>query len=87
MSPFIYEPKRRGRTVHARLLESLNSPGTSAEPGRSASLGRVPFPSRLEPSSSFSLFGNAYALHDFADQEDDTRETSHVEEKATAAWR
>ena len=86
MSPFIYEPKRRGRTVHARLLESLNSPGPATEPGRTASLGRVPFPSRLEPSSSFSLFGNAYALHDFADREDDTPETFQVEEKTTA-WR
>ena len=86
MSPFIYEPKRRGRTVHARLLESLNSPGITAEPGRSTSLGRVPFPSRIEPSSSFSLFGNAYALHDFADQEDDTRETPRADENTTA-WR
>ena len=86
MSPFIYEPVRRGRTVHARLLESLNSPVPTVEPGRSASLGRVPFPSRVEASSSFSLFGNAYALHDFAVEEEDTRETSTVEDKTTA-WR
>lgn len=85
MSPFIYEPVRRGRTVHARLLESLNSPGPTAEPGRSTSLGRVPFPSRVEASSSFSLFGNAYALHDFADDEEHTRETAKVEDQ-TSAW-
>ena len=86
MSPFIYEPVRRGRTVHARLLESLSSPGPTAEPGRSASLGRVPFPSRVEASSSFSLFGNAYALHDFAGEEEDTRKTPKVEDQTTA-WR
>ena len=86
MSPFIYEPVRRGRTVHARLLESLNSPGPCAEPGRSASLGRMPFPCRVEASSSFSLFGNAYALHDFADEAEETREISKVEDKTTA-WR
>lgn len=86
MSPFIYEPVRRGRTVHARLLESLNSPGPTAEHGRSTSLGRVPFPSRVEASSSFSLFGNAYALHDFADEEEHTRETAKVEDQ-TSVWR
>ena len=86
MSPFIYEPVRRGRTVHARLLESLNSPGPTVDPGRSAFLGRVPFPSKVEASSSFSLFGNAYALHDFADEEEDTRETPKVEDQTTA-WR
>ena len=86
VSPFIYEPRRRGRTVHARLLESLNSPGPTVEPGRSPSLGRMPFPSRVEPSASFSLFGNTYALHDFVDKEDDTRETSQIEDK-TKAWR
>lgn len=85
VSPFIYEPVRRGRTVHARLLESLNSPGPTAEPGRSTSLGRVPFPSRVEASSSFSLFGNAYALHDFADEEEDPGETAKVEHQ-TSAW-
>lgn len=86
MSTFIYEPVRRGRTVHARLLESFNSPGPTTEPGRSTSLGRVPFPSRVEASSSFSLFGNAYALHDFADEEEDTGETAKVEDQ-TSAWR
>lgn len=86
VSPFVYEPVRRGKTVHARLLESLNTPGSSTEPGRSASLGRVPFPSRVEPSSSFSLFGNTYALHDFVDQEEDTPETPRSEVQTTA-WR
>lgn len=82
VSPFIYEPVRRGRTVHARLLESLNATGPSAEPGRSPSLGRAPFPNRIEPSSSFSLFGNAYALYDFDDRED-TRETARTEVQGT----
>lgn len=86
MSPFIYEPVRRGRTVHARLLESLNSSGPTVEPGRSASLGRMPFPSRVEASSSFSLFGNTYALHDFADEEEETGEVSKGQDKTTA-WR
>ena len=80
VSPFIYEPVRRGRTVHARLLESLSAAGPSgAEPGRSASLGRAPFPNRVEPSSSFSLFGNAFALYDFDDQDEDIPETVHTE--------
>lgn len=86
VSPFIYEPKRRGKTVHARLLESLSAPGPSTEPSRSTSNGRVPFPSRLEPSSSFSLFGNAFALHDFDEQEHDVQEETPRVEQATA-WR
>lgn len=86
VSPFIYEPKRRGKTVHARLLESLSAPGPSTEPSRSTSSGRVPFPRRLEPSSSFSLFGNAFALHDFDEQENDVQEETPRVEQATA-WR
>lgn len=85
VSPFIYEPQRRGKTVHARLLESLNAPGPSIEPSRSTSIGRMPFPSRVEPSCSFSLFGNAYALHDF-DQQQDVQGTTQEEDQTTTAW-
>lgn len=83
VSPYIYEPPRRGKTVHARLLESLNSAGPSTEPGRTTSIGRIPFPNRVEPSSSFSLFGNAYALYDFDDEEDGVQATSRREEQVT----
>lgn len=83
MSPFIYEPQRRGKTVHARLLESLNSTGRSTEPARSATIGRMPFPSRVEPSCSFSLFGNAYALYDFDEGEENSQVTSHKEDEKT----
>ena len=86
VSPFIYEPQRRGRTVHARLLESLSSTGPSIEPGRYASVGRMPFPNRVEPSSSFALFGNAYALYDFDDEDDDAQEASKKENQ-TNPWR
>lgn len=83
VSPFIYEPQRRGKTVHARLLESLNSTGRSTEPARSATIGRMPFPSRVEPSCSFSLFGNAYALYDFDEREENSQVTTHKEDEKT----
>ena len=82
VSPFIYEPKRRGRTVHARLLESLSSTGPTTEPGRSTAIGKMPFPSKVEASCSFSLFGNAYALYDF-DGEEDAQETTQKKDEAT----
>ena len=83
VSPFIYEPQRRGKTVHARLLESLNSTGRSTEPARSATTGRIPFPCRVEPSCSFSLFGNAYALHDFDEGEENSQMASHKGDETT----
>ena len=90
VSPFIYEPKRRGKTVHARLLESLNSTGRSSEIGRSSvsssSMARAPFPSRVEPSCSFSLFGNAYALHDFDEGDDHASLTSEREDQGSSSW-
>ena len=86
VSPFIYEPQRRGKTVHARLLESLNSTGPYTEPGPKASVSRMPFPNRIEPSSSFTLFGNAYALYDFDDGDDDAQEVSKKETQTTP-WR
>ena len=90
VSPFIYEPKRRGKTVHARLLESLNSAGRSSEIGRSSlsssSMARAPFPSRVEPSCSFSLFGNAYALHDFDEGDDHASLTSEREDQGSSSW-
>ncbi|XP_068673363.1 uncharacterized protein [Montipora foliosa] len=91
VSPFIYEPKRRGKTVHARLLESLNSTGRASEIGRSSSsssssMARIPFSNRVEPSCSFSLFGNAYALHDFDVHDDDQKTTSQKEDQAASPW-
>ena len=88
VSPFVYEPRRRGRTVHARLRESLKSATPSLEPGPSSSLGKVPFPNRLEPSASFSLFGNAYALHDFEEGDEYTSQQSDLQpEESNSAWR
>lgn len=90
VSPFIYEPKRRGKTVHARLLESLNSTGRSSDIGRSSlsssSMARAPFPSRVEPSCSFSLFGNAYALHDFDEGDDHASPTSERGDQGSSSW-
>ncbi|XP_032222510.1 PHD and RING finger domain-containing protein 1 isoform X3 [Nematostella vectensis] len=61
-------PARRGRTVKERLNEGLRGSGSGTDMGRIVS--NCPFPSRLEPTLSFSLFGNSYSL-EVSDSYDD----------------
>ena len=81
-----FGPPKRGRTVRARIQESLGTTGsTSGELGRN--LGRRPFPGRVEPSASFSLFGNSFALHDFNDANEQESAGKDEERAMTSAWR